>query len=164
MIRTATCADLDAVLALNAASAQVTSALDRAALAALVASAAVFTVVVAEGGEVAAFLLALREDARYDNANFRWFGGRYPRFLYIDRIIVGEGHRRRGHGDLLYRDLAGRGREAAVPLLAAEVNVDPPNPASLSFHERQGFAPVGQQLLPTGKTVVMLVKSLEPRD
>jgi predicted GNAT superfamily acetyltransferase len=139
----------------------VTSPVDGPALAALAASAAAFTVAVVREGEVAAFLLALREDAGYDNANFRWFKARHPRFLYIDRVVVGDGHRRRGLGALLYEDLVRRGRAAAVPLIGTEVNVDPPNPASLSFHERQGFVSVGSQRLPTGKTVTMLVKRLD---
>ena len=31
-----------------------------------------------------AFLLALDQDAAYDNPNFRWFKARFDRFVYID--------------------------------------------------------------------------------
>ena len=34
------------------------------------------------------FLLALDQDAAYDNFNFQWFRSRFERFVYIDRIII----------------------------------------------------------------------------
>src|SRR3974390_1696308 len=39
-------------------------------------------------GHVHAFLLAFDQDADYDSPNFLWFRERYPRFVYIDRIVV----------------------------------------------------------------------------
>ena len=39
-------------------------------------------------GKVDAFLLAFDQDARYDSPNFIWFRARYPRFVYVDRIVV----------------------------------------------------------------------------
>ena len=39
-------------------------------------------------GNLDAFLLALDQDADYDSPNFRWFRTRYPRFVYVDRIVV----------------------------------------------------------------------------
>jgi hypothetical protein len=32
--------------------------------------------------------LAFDQHARYDSPNFLWFGARYPRFVYVDRIVV----------------------------------------------------------------------------
>ena len=39
-------------------------------------------------GNVAAFLLAMRENCLYQNENYEWFSSRYTKFLYIDRIVV----------------------------------------------------------------------------
>ena len=39
-------------------------------------------------GEADALLLAFDQDAAYDNVNFGWFKARYPRFVYVDRIVV----------------------------------------------------------------------------
>lgn len=38
-------------------------------------------------GDLSAFLLAFDERADYDNPNYLWFRARYPRFVYVDRII-----------------------------------------------------------------------------
>lgn len=107
-------------------------------------------------GRPAAFLLAMDETADYDSLNFLWFRGRYPRFVYIDRIVVVPDHRRAGLGGLLYNDLLAwaRGR---TPRLACEVNLRPPNEPSLRFHERQGFRPVGTQETDGGRKTVSLM-------
>jgi predicted GNAT superfamily acetyltransferase len=47
-------------------------------------------------GNIDAFLLALDQDADYDSPNFRWFSARYPRFVYVDRIVVASAARGRG--------------------------------------------------------------------
>lgn len=110
--------------------------------------------------EPAAFLLALNEAADYDSLNFLWFRARYPRFVYIDRIVVGPDHRRAGLGASLYADLLAwaRGR---TPLLACEVNLRPANRPSLRFHEKLGFSPVGTQETDDGrKTVSLMVREM----
>src|SRR4051794_6076543 len=103
-LRTATAEDRAPVLALNEESVAETSALDAVSLGALSAEASYFKVALVDGA-VAAFLLGLREDARYQNPNFAWFQARYPRFLYIDRVVVGSSWRRQGLGALLYEDV-----------------------------------------------------------
>jgi hypothetical protein len=159
-LRTATAEDAARVLALNDESVAETSALDAASLRALAAEASYFTVALV-GGEVAAFLLALREDARYQNPNFAWFRARYPRFLYIDRVVVGSRWRRQGLGAHLYQDVERHARLGGAERLTCEVNVEPPNPSSLRFHERCGFLEVGTQVLVAqGKVVSMQGKRL----
>lgn len=112
----------------------------------------------------AAFLLAMNETADYDSLNFLWFRGRYSRFVYIDRIVVAEGHRRAGLAASLYTDLA-RWAAGRTPRLACEVNLQPPNDASLRFHEAQGFLPVGIQETDGGrKTVSLMIRELGDDD
>src|SRR5882672_6129089 len=48
-------------------------------------------------GNLDAFLLAFDQDAEYDSPNFLWFCARYPRFVYVDRIVVASSARGRGH-------------------------------------------------------------------
>lgn len=104
-------------------------------------------------GEVDAFLLALDQDAVYDSPNFRWFRARYPRFVYVDRVVVAPHARGRGLARQLYADLIARTRVAAQPRIVCEVNAVPPNPASDAFHHALGFAPVGSGELEGGKLV-----------
>ena len=91
-----------------------------------------------------AFLLAFDEGAAYDSPNFLWFRARYPRFVYVDRVVVAPAARRAGCARALYADLIGCAEASGRDLIACEVNLDPPNPASDAFHEALGFVPVGE--------------------
>ncbi|MBS1270291.1 MAG: hypothetical protein MAG794_01246 [Gammaproteobacteria bacterium] len=113
------------------------------------------------GGEPVAFLLAMSETADYDSLNFLWFRRHYPRFVYIDRIVVSPSHRRAGVGALLYEDLQ-KWAHGRTPRLACEVNVKPSNEPSLRFHENLGFVPVGSQETDGGrKTVLLMTKEFD---
>ena len=154
-LRAAGAADFATIVALNAAEVQHTSAMDEARLAELHAMAAYHKVAVVEG-EVAAFLLAFREDAPYRNDNHGWFVARYPRFLYVDRIVVGAAGAGLGLGSLLYRDLFDTARADGVPIVCCEYNIEPPNEPSRRFHDKFGFHEVGSQWLDGGKKRVSL--------
>jgi predicted GNAT superfamily acetyltransferase len=155
ILRDATPADFAAILALNEAFVAVLSPLDAARLARLHAQAAWHRVAEVEG-RVTAFLLALREGAAYDSPNYRWFAQRYPRFLYVDRVVVAGDEQARGAGTLLYRELHAQARRDAVPWITCEFDLEPPNPASARFHARLGFREVGRQSLYGGSKTVSL--------
>ena len=139
----ATESDHVAVLELNEGALPHVSILSPDALAHLHEEAFYFRVARSEVGALG-FLLALTETAAYDSANFLWFRERYERFVYIDRIVIGEGHRGMGLGRRLYADLAeAAGSHAGI--LSCEVNLRPPNPGSITFHRTLGFREVGQQ-------------------
>lgn len=141
-------ADLDWALALNRAHETELSPLDREGLARLIGEA-----VYARGLEGGAMLIAFAPAADYDSPNFLWFRDRYDSFVYVDRIVVADTHRRRGLAAALYEDLFAEARAAGAERVVCEVNADPPNPASDAFHARLGFVEVGDQTLPNGKTV-----------
>ena len=143
-IRAATADDFDTILYLNHESVAFLSPLPVERLTMLHAQACWHRVVEDEGC-VTAFLLALREEAAYDSVNYRWFCERYPRFVYVDRVVVSMRSKARGAGTLLYRSLFSFAAEQGVPLLACEVDIEPPNPVSLRFHVRLGFSEVGRQ-------------------
>jgi len=110
-----------------------------------------------------AFLIALAERAPADAPNYHWFSERISRFVYIDRVVVGEQVRRRGLARLLYDDLFEAARRAGYARVCCEVNIDPPNPGSDAFHMRLGFQEIGRAYLPTReKTVRYLVRELGP--
>ena len=162
MIRRYAPADAEAVLALNAACVPEVGPMDADKLAAFADWAPYFTVVEVDG-EIVAMLVGLGEDAPYDSANFGWFAERYPRFAYIDRVAVAESQRGAGWGPALYRDFEQWAVDALKPRLCAEVNVEPPNPRSLRFHEIFGFRSI-EHFDPTGSPdyrVAMLVKELD---
>jgi predicted GNAT superfamily acetyltransferase len=155
MLRDATVDDYAAILDLNAAFVEALSPLDAARLRQLHREAALHRVAETDG-RVVAFLLALREGAGYDSPNYRWFAGRYARFLYIDRIVVDGGTQARGAGTQLYRDAYAYARRHGLPAITCEFDIAPPNPASERFHRKLGFREVGRQALHGGRKTVSL--------
>ena len=99
-----------------------------------------------EHGEVCAFCITFDPNALDAGDNHRWFAERYKSFVYLDRIAIDSNHQNRGLGALLYQSVEQHMlNSAAHTLLCCEVNLEPPNPGSLRFHHRIGFAEVGQQ-------------------
>ncbi len=107
-------------------------------------------------GTAAAFLLAMKDLAPYQNDNFNWFAARYDQFLYIDRIVVGGHFQGKGIGSLLYRDLFEYAREQRMPLITCEINIIPPNRRSIAFHAGHGFKEVGRQWVDNGQKQVSM--------
>ena len=112
-------------------------------------------------GDLDAFLIAFDQDARYDSPNFLWFRERYPRFVYVDRIVTAASARGRGYAQQLYFDLFERAARAGHERVACEINLSPPNPGSDAFHAALGFAEVGSAAIHGGaKTVRYLARAL----
>jgi uncharacterized protein len=145
------------LVALNNGNARETSLLKSDKFSRMIAAASVGTFI--EPG--AAFLLAFAHDDAFDGGHFLWFRDRFETFLYIDRVIVADSHRRRGLGRLLYADLFRRASENGHSTIACEVNAQPPNPTSDAFHAALGFVQVGTATFDDGaKTVRYLVRQL----
>ena len=94
-----------------------------------------------------ALIVAFHEGCTYDNPNFAWLKMRFPRFSYIDRVVVSEKARGRGLARKLYAALEDQTRAEARERLVCEINAVPPNPESDAFHVALGFHPVGEQAL-----------------
>jgi len=88
MIRDTKIADFPAILALNLEMEQYLSPLSQDLLSDLHAVAVYHRVIETKQGEVAGFLLALREGADYSSVNYLWIAERYRQFLYVDRVVV----------------------------------------------------------------------------
>ncbi|HLZ04569.1 MAG TPA: GNAT family N-acetyltransferase [Bradyrhizobium sp.] len=113
-------------------------------------------------GHVDAFLLALDQHADYDSPNFLWFRARYPRFIYVDRIVVVASARGRGLARRLYGALFVEAARAGHSRVVCEVNSTPPNPESDAFHAALGFVEVGAATIHDGsKTVRYLLRKLD---
>jgi hypothetical protein len=144
VIRDAQRTDFATVLALNAESERFLSPMDASRLARLHAQAAYHRVLEVDS-TVVAFLLAFREQAGYDSPNYRWFAARYPRFLYIDRVVVSPLHRGHGYGAALYEDAFRLARQQGIATITCEFDIEPANERSRRFHSRFGFREVGTQ-------------------
>jgi predicted GNAT superfamily acetyltransferase len=110
-----------------------------------------------------ALLLAFDQDAQHDSPNFQWFRQRLPRFLYIDRIVVGPRLRGQGVARALYAHLFSRAVAAGHDRVVCEINARPPNPVSDAFHQAMGFAVIGSAEIYGGsKLVRYFSRSLTP--
>ena len=115
-----------------------------------------------EQGEVCAFCITFDPGAPDAGDNHRWFAERYESFVYLDRIAIDSNHQNRGLGALLYQAVEQHMQNSAEhSLLCCEVNLEPPNPGSLRFHHRIGFAEVGQRCDGKAYQVVLLAKTLK---
>jgi len=161
-IRPRTPADDPALEAVNAANVPEVGPLDEARLALFARAADRFDVVEVDGDVVGLFV-GLAEGVSYASPNYRWFAERHERFAYVDRIALEPVARGIGIADELYGGFERWAAETGRPVVCAEVNVVPPNPRSLRFHERRGFARVGE-VAPYGtdERVAMVEKRVGP--
>ena len=162
LVRDATPGDFTDILRLNTQWEHFLSPMDLARLEALHQMAAVHRVVESAGG-VCAFMLAMREGCAYDSLNYRWFADRYPRFLYVDRVVISGDWHGRGLGRMLYADLLASARVSGVDTVTCEIDADPPNEPSRRLHEALGFREVGTQRVGVAqKQVAMQALRVDP--
>ena len=158
-LRPATAADHAAVLALNNSQVPHVNALTADEFETIVQLSAHFTLAEDPQG-LLGFVLCIPNGTTYWSGNYKWFAERYDRFLYLDRVAVSPRLRRGGIGRALYDDLH-RTQAAQWPRIALEVNVRPPNPISIAFHEALGYAAVGMREYADGANAVqMFIKEL----
>lgn len=156
-------ADLNAVHAINEAAVPHVNSISLQRFQGFLTEAAYFRIAMLDG-RLAAYLVAFAPGAPYESVNYRWFQERYSDFIYIDRIAVHAGARRRGIAAALYRDLF-RFAQARTALLTCEVNTRPVNGESLAFHRSFGFREVGTQETEGGaKSVSLMAVTLSAPD
>ena len=98
--------------------------------------------IVIKKDEIAGFIILMREGQDYDSLNYDFFNSQDYPFLYVDRIAIKDGHRRKGLGRKIYKktiEIA----EGLDVIACCEVNTIPRNEPSLAFHENFGFKEVG---------------------
>ena len=141
--------DLDTVVDLNQAALEGVGPLDYESLALLVKQSDQ-ALVLDDGGQVGGFVITLPTGATYDSSRYEWFEDRLDEYVYLDRIVVAETHRRRGVASRLY--------DAVESDLPVALEVYDSNEPSLEFHRRRGYQKVGE-LKHAGKRNLMLVKA-----
>lgn len=158
-IRAAIVEDHAVALALNNAHTPHVNGLTETEFAWIAAQSGHFAV--AEDAEgLLGIVMCLPSGLNYWSQNYMWFTERYADFLYLDRVVVGPRARRTGIGRALYDHL----HEAVAgrwPRVALEVNLRPPNPVSIAFHEAMRYHPVGVREYEDGaKAVQMFAREL----
>ncbi len=148
-IREITPNDLDAVIDINQTALEGVGPLDRERLELLVDEAHK-ALVLDDDGDIAGFVITLPTGAEYESSRYDWFEKRLDDYVYLDRIVVAETHRRLGVASRLYDEIEGEEKPVAL-----EVYDD--NDASLAFHRGRGFETVGE-LEHHGKTNLMFVR------
>ncbi len=147
VVRNIEIADLPRVLDINNANTPGVSELTLFELAADLKNSLHGLAIDNEHGQVCAFCITFAQDAPDAGDNHRWFAKRYESFVYLDRIAIDSNHQNRGLGALLYQTVEQHMLNSAEhSLLCCEVNLEPPNPGSLRFHQRIGFTEVGQSI------------------
>ena len=141
--------DLDTIVDLNQAALEGVGPLDHESLALLVKKSDQ-ALVLDDGGDVAGFVITLPTGAAYDSSRYEWFEERLEEYVYLDRIVVAETHRRLGVASRLY--------DAVESDLPVALEVYDTNTPSLEFHERRGYRKVGE-LKHAGKRNLMLLKA-----
>ena len=159
--RNAEAADAEIIAELNEAVVSVTSPMTASQFLELKALSRYCLVVETASGEVEGFIIVMTKGEPYDNGNYQWFSERYDDFAYIDRIVLAPSLRNLGVAQQLYDLIGDMATDDGLSLLAAEMDIDPPNPHSLHFHSRYGFEEVGVRHLERGKTVSMQVAPIQ---
>lgn len=150
---------LEDVLALNEASVPAVNSLDLAQMRWFARHAPYFRCIQVEA-RLAGFLIGLGPGLDYASPNYQWFCRQHESFGYVDRVAVARDFRRLGIGSRLYDDFADTFR-GQVPVMTCEVNIRPPNEASMAYHLWHGFVCVATQETEGGaKEVALMEKTL----
>lgn len=159
-VRDATPGDRAAIAAINLEGQPGVTPFHDGEIEACIARATLFRVAERDG-RVCGYLLAFAHGFASIGDEYAWFSARHPAFLYVDQVAVARSAWRAGVGAALYSDLAEAASTRGVGVLTCEVNLEPPNPRSLAFHDAQGFREVGRLRVRDGRFVSLLERSLD---
>ena len=151
-IRPYEAADKATIVRLNTAVEELTNPMDEAHFGNL-SDMCAHIIVAEENGQVVAFLMAFTDNTAYASPNYQWFCHRLKNFCYIGRIVVDSARRNSGIGKMLYANITQWANQENLHWLAVDINIAPPNPGSLLFHQRHNFMEVGRQTFGKQKTV-----------
>lgn len=157
-LRDLTQSDVPGILALNNAATPAVPTATVEELAALLRASS-FGFAADVDGQLVGFVIGFSPGSDYSSPNYRYFEDRGLDHLYVDRIVFAEEARGKRIGQLLYDRVAEFAVDEGLAQVTCEVNLDPPNPGSLAFHERMGFHEVGQQKTDYA-TVALLARPL----
>lgn len=146
IIRTAEEKDFPEILRLNEADVEMLSPMDDEKIRKMKEILDLFQVVEIDK-KVAAFQMVFRESAPYWSLRYAWLREHYPKFLYVDRIVVSREYRHRGIGSRLYEEVICHAKKTDVPIITAEIDIEPEyNVESIRFHRKIGFVEVSTKI------------------
>lgn len=157
--------DHAAVLAVNATCQPEVAPLELADLTGLLARYGRHSVAVdLRRGRVIGYLLTFdSEETGYNDEEIHAFRTAVARpFVYVAQIALAAEFRRVGLGRVLYESVFSAARTRGRPRLCADVNLRPPNDASLRFHARLGFRSIGEMETSIGYRVALLSAATPP--
>jgi uncharacterized protein len=147
------------ILRINRESSPGVTRLTAAGIASLLTGGALAWVAVADRN-IAGYLIAFLGSDSYDGEEFTWFRQRRQDFVYVDQLALAPSYRRRGVGSALYSKLERWTAGQSCRSLNCEVNIEPPNPASMAFHSSYGFVEIGRMHTSDGRHVALLQKDI----
>lgn len=159
----ATASDREVVLRLNAAGVPGVALLDAEEFHRLCGLPNLHLICKGADGLPIGYLLAFSSGADYDGEEFRAFETATAvgsPFVYVDQVVVEPLCRRTRVASALYRALEVRAEAMGIAMVCCEVNLEPANPASISFHAQCGFAPLSTIATADGRRVVLMTKEL----
>jgi uncharacterized protein len=157
LLRPVRLADLPRIVELNDAAAPAVPVTARADMERLLGMSSLALAAVGPDDLVHGFVVAFDPGSAYESENYRFFEERATAHVYVDRIVVDASARGSGLGRLLYGSVFERARTTGRAEVTCEVNLEPPNPESLAFHERMGFRKVAEQSTKGGTIRVALL-------
>lgn len=161
MIRNAQKSDFPEILNLNQKDVEMLSPLDEDLLCKMDDLSEIFWVIEMDN-ETVAFILAFRDGCEYWSDNYKWFLDNYTNFIYIDRIVIDEGYRKRGLAQNLYENISDYASKNVYDLICAEIDIEPEyNHPSIGFHKKMGFREVGTRISKQGVTVSLQIKEIK---
>ena len=116
-----------------------------------------WSLVAERDGQVLGMVMCFGTGEDYSSENYRYFEQNYSSHFYIDRIVIDESARGEGLGAILYGEVFAEAARRGAQVVTCEVNLEPPNPASIAFHHRMGFEDVSTQATKGGSVVVQLM-------
>ncbi len=154
--------DFSAVLAINAMGFPGVAPLDEVEIERLMLLPNAHLAVSAVDDYLLGYALAFPDHAPYDGEEFQVLLAHCPRpFLYIDQVAIAPNMRRKGVASALYSALEVEARKLSMSRLCCEVNLQPPNPVSVAFHQTMGFEQLEKLETADGRTVILLGKSIK---
>jgi predicted GNAT superfamily acetyltransferase len=155
-------ADFTAVLRINSQSSPGVGTLDVDELSRSVALASAAWVAI-DATDIVGYVLAFSNSDAYDGEEFLAFRTRLNEpFLYIDQIAICADARNAGIASRMYAGLTQWAHELGKLTLCCGVNLRPPNPVSVKFHQGLGFEKIAEVETRDGLLVALLSKQLIP--
>ncbi|MCB1664140.1 MAG: GNAT family N-acetyltransferase [Pseudomonadales bacterium] len=96
-----------------------------------------------------AFSLALPAGRALDYIPYQWVQTRFDNFLYWDRAVVAQAHRRQGVGRSLFATLMADAADAGADLVVCAVHDRPHNRVGHAFVQALGFVAIESVMLPS---------------